>query len=211
MGSLSTVLRGDKDVRRVMRDLRRLVEGETDVALRIIGTEGVRGAQENIRQQHGPNGEGWPALKWRNGRALQDTRRLYNSITYVAPLGSKVVTIGTNVIYSALHHFGGIITPKRAKMLFLPLSRKIARAYSGNARRDYPGAFIFRSRKGNLLLARRKEGSRRRGAALELLGLLRDSVRIPARPYLGISPATWTRIRKALEGKIASIAEGGAQ
>lgn len=46
----------------------------------------------------------WPALKHRQGKPLQDTRRLYNSITERATNTSA--ELGTNVIYAALQHFG---------------------------------------------------------------------------------------------------------
>lgn len=46
----------------------------------------------------------WPALKHREGKPLQDTRRLYNSITESSTDNSA--TLGTNVIYAALQQFG---------------------------------------------------------------------------------------------------------
>lgn len=46
----------------------------------------------------------WPALKHREGKPLQDTRRLYNSITERSTANSAEVA--TNVIYAPLQQFG---------------------------------------------------------------------------------------------------------
>ncbi|OTG87214.1 phage virion morphogenesis protein [Acinetobacter sp. ANC 3832] len=52
----------------------------------------------------------------RGGTTLRDTSRLYNSIKYQVVNGKRVV-IGTNVMYAALMHFGGMIKPKNGKFL----------------------------------------------------------------------------------------------
>lgn len=200
MVALRLILRGARELQRSIRDVRSLnAGGDRAKILRIIGTEYVKDTRANIREQHGPNGARWKggAPKGRpGGKRLQDTRRLYNSIPY--RVGTRNVTIEAPVAYAALQHFGGVIRPKRAKKLFQPLSRSVARRYRGNARRDFPGAFIIKSRKGNLLLVRRRE-VRGRGGALELLGLLRDSSRIPASPFLGESARAWAAIRRRVE------------
>lgn len=40
------------------------------------------------------------------------------------------IMVGTNVIYAAIHEFGGIITPKHAKMLAFELDGKLIFAHS---------------------------------------------------------------------------------
>jgi phage gpG-like protein len=58
-----------------------------------------RSAKENIRSQH-----------------LIDTGNLRSSIRTVLFRHGQVI-VGTNVVYAAIHEFGGTITPKNAKWL----------------------------------------------------------------------------------------------
>ena len=195
-------VRGDKDIRKAIADLRKLVETDDDRILRVVGVEAVKSSQRNIREKHGPDGEAWAGLKHRRGAALRDTGRLYNSITWTAPLGGRRVRIGTNVVYAALQHFGGNVVPKKGRFLAIPLTPAIRRNYSGSFRRDYPDAVVLRSKTGKLFLARRSEkGKGKKG--LELLAILLRSVRVPPRPYLGVSREGWETIRKRVE-QIAS-------
>ncbi len=61
--------------------------------------------------EHGGRPEGWIRLspatlkKRRGNKILVDTARLKNSIKIQA--SSDKVIVGTNVIYAAIHHFGG--------------------------------------------------------------------------------------------------------
>lgn len=75
-------------------------------------TEEVRLGFANGR---GPNGEVWPAPKFRKGQPLRDTGRLMNSITHRT--GPDYIEIGTSVKYAAIQQFGGTIRPKRGKFL----------------------------------------------------------------------------------------------
>lgn len=62
----------------------------------------------------GPDGRRWPPLaaatlrrtpRRRGGQILQDTRRLLQSVTYRADAAG--VTVGSNVVYAAIHQLGG--------------------------------------------------------------------------------------------------------
>lgn len=84
-----------------------------------------------------------------------------------------------------IHQTGGTIRPRRAKYLAIPLTPEARRA--GSARQWWKNAeaagrrpFVWKSRNGNLLL-----GYRRPRAGLTPMFLLKLSVRIPARPFLG--------------------------
>lgn len=67
---------------------------------------------ENFATQSGPLGK-WPAIKPPKNKArtnpqiLQDTGRLRSSIT--SQHGDNTAEIGTNVVYAAIHQFGGTI------------------------------------------------------------------------------------------------------
>ena len=62
--------------------------------------------RESIRTNFAAGGRPtpWKALKNRDGQPLRDTGRLMNSIT--KKVGATEVSVGTNVVYAALHHFG---------------------------------------------------------------------------------------------------------
>jgi hypothetical protein len=97
--------------------------------------------------------------------------RLYQSRQATGALGARPA------IYGPVHETGAVIVPKRAQWLKIPLT---------DAARARPNAqgklFFFRSRAGNSFLARRLG----RGL-LELVFLLRKSVRIPARPFFSFT------------------------
>lgn len=62
----------------------------------------------------------WTPLKYRKGKALQDTGRLRNSIK---PNNTKdQAIVGTNVVYAATHNYGRDNIPQRK---FLWLSKEI--------------------------------------------------------------------------------------
>lgn len=102
-----------------LKEVRQIVADERRTVSRIIGIEVQRGMQRNIRAQRDSGGKSWPALKYRSGQALQDTGRLRNSITFELRPGG--VRVGTNVIYSAIHNFGGTVRAKRVPFLAIPV------------------------------------------------------------------------------------------
>tara|TARA_R110002072_G_scaffold302699_2_gene487445 strand:+ start:11002 stop:11493 length:492 start_codon:yes stop_codon:yes gene_type:complete len=65
-----------------------------------------------------PDGEPW-IISWRaqyeGGKTLVDSAHLQNSFTSLAK--SDEVLTGTNVIYAAIHNFGGVIEAKNAPKL----------------------------------------------------------------------------------------------
>lgn len=94
-----------------------------------IGTILVASIHRNFR-------EGGRPTKWKpskralrtGGKTLIDTRHLYQSIHYTTNIGKKSVTVSTQVVYAAIHHFGGVIKtrfativmPARPFMLYQP-------------------------------------------------------------------------------------------
>lgn len=78
--------------------------------------------------------------------------------------------------YARILEEGGTIEPKSAKMLAIPIgegvtSRGVARFASP---RDVPDLFTFRSKAGNLIMAKR------RGSSMDIYFVLKEKVRIPA-------------------------------
>ncbi|RYL25110.1 phage virion morphogenesis protein [Acinetobacter piscicola] len=84
-----------------------------DISDLIIGN-----TQERIRTGIGTDDKPWQK-SWRaqvqGGQTLRDTGRLHNSI--FAKVQGNRITIGTNVKYAPILHFGGTIRPKSGKYL----------------------------------------------------------------------------------------------
>ena len=79
--------------------------------------------------QTAPDGTPWlrsERAELEHGQTLTDTGRLRASITRVVE--SRSTAVGTNVVYAAIHQFGGttparVIKPRRKKALFWPGAR----------------------------------------------------------------------------------------
>lgn len=101
------------------------------------------------------------------GRTLQDTGMLQSSVAsarVIADSNSAKIELGTNLIYAAIHQFGGTIRARNARNLTIPKTRKARQ--SGGYRR-----FIQNNPNENP-----KDH-----------WLLKPSVFIPERPFLGVS------------------------
>jgi phage gpG-like protein len=113
-----------------------------------------RWMKENIKKHH-----------------LIDTRNLTNAVT-AEPEGSSTVTIGPrNVVYAAIHEFGGTIKPKAGKYLAIPVTAAARQAGSPRSM----GGLHFQLVAGGAALV--DEGG-------DIQYVLKTSVTIPARPYV---------------------------
>jgi phage gpG-like protein len=175
-----------------------------EMAEKIAGLA-IRSVQRGIRDQKSPDGTAYKSVSRYGspGKRLQDTRALYRSLAFEIR-GTKII-IGTNLLYAARQHYGGVVTPVRAKMLAIPLSRMAARAVAtgGGFRAAFPNAFTFVSKAGNVLLAMRKSDG-----GLELLAVLKRSVKIWASHFLGLSKAGESDILAYVERSIGKFVEG---
>lgn len=197
-----------------MRDMGR--EPVTQSMLRSIGMLAVRSTQRGIRAQISPDGAPYPAVT-RFGQSAQrmiDSARLVNSITYEVT-GQQSVVIGTNVDYAPAQNFGGTWGPKKAKMMAIPLSRKVARAYvAGTSIRDqYPEAFVFRSGSQGVFLVRKQPGAKRGSKKqLEFLFKLVPSITIQGTHFLDrISDEGEMDIQGYVEATMLKRAESGGE
>ena len=140
-----------------------------------IGAHFVFSSQRNIETETSPEGVRWPPLsprtankrigKGRRGyeHMLRVTTQLYRSIVYEATDAS--VEWGSNVEYARVHQLGGVIDmPAREGTVTL----KSIRRKGGGIRSRF-------ARTGT------------RGATSRVVSIRAHQVRIPARPYLGIS------------------------
>jgi len=140
-----------------------------------LGAHFVFSTQRNFETETAPDGTPWPRLSPRTadkrvGRGrrgydhmLRLTTRLYRSINYAADAGG--VEWGTNVVYGRVHQLGGTIDmpPRQGTVRLREIRQK-----GGGIRSRFAG-----------------KGSK---TAIEKVVQIRGhQVRIPARPYLGIS------------------------
>jgi phage gpG-like protein len=97
---------------------------------------------------------------------------------------------GSGVVYARIHEQGGVVTPKRAKALTVPLPG--AMTASGVVRgdaRSFSDTFLLKRKGKDPVIMQRK------GKNVVPLFVLKKRVKIPKRPYL----------RPAIEARIPSL------
>ena len=91
---------------------------------RQIGNILQNSIEESFESEASPFGEGWKKSKKPSGKTLTDSGTLSSSFTTDAD--STGVSVGTNLVYAAVHQFGGQAGRKRSVTLparpFLPVS-----------------------------------------------------------------------------------------
>lgn len=175
------------DIKEALERLRiSLPSGDMTPTMQALGRALKSGAQLRFRSMTGPDGTQWPKSRRAagGGQTLSMTRRLRNSITFAATRDS--VTVGTNVLYAAIHQFGGIIKAKNGPFLAIPIT---AEARAAGSPRNMPDLHVMQTLKGQFYLANE------RGVAQYLL---RRQITMPARPYLGLSTSDWTECLRIL-------------
>lgn len=111
----------DTAAREALAGLGELGEDLTAV-MEDIGQQLVTSVLMRFETGRGPGGAPWaPSARAQaeGGQTLVDTGRLRQSVTYLA--SAREVEVGTNVIYAAIHQFGGTIRAKTARGLAFTL------------------------------------------------------------------------------------------
>jgi hypothetical protein len=134
------------------------------------------------------------SLHKRSGAGLASIKR--SIAVRGGSLDSIIGSISTGTM--GIHETGGTITPKRSKYLAIPLQAALSSKGIPlrNRPRDWNGGFVFRSKKGNLIIGRRKVGE-----GIEPLYVLKKSVTIKSR--LGLNDAM-EKGYPQMEAKIAT-------
>jgi hypothetical protein len=137
----------------------------------------LTGVAEALARRHGngyPGGTSANSLSKRSGKLVESIR---NSIrTKGTTLNDIEGSIG-GTFYARIHETGGIIKPKKAKFLAIPLPA----ALKGNGTpihaspRDWKNTFVITSKAGNKLIVQRQ------GKEIVPLYVLKSSVKIPPR------------------------------
>jgi len=132
----------------------------------------TRAARANVRPGGGSG--------FKTGRG---TAGLLGSIGYEMTPSLFKSRIGTNQKYARIHEQGGVITPKSAKALAVPIHPEAKKASGPRSFSDL--VFIPRAGKPPLLARIRAGGPKRaREATMDVMYVLLKSVTLPPRPYL---------------------------
>lgn len=137
-------------------------------------------------------------LKARTGRLRASIGSVVtnNDEGIVGLIGSGVRQ-GDRVPYANIHETGGILRPKIAKYLAIPLKNALTAAGALKKKpREWANTFVTRSKNGNLFIMQHR-GKRGLGAVIALF-LLKKSVKIPARHYM-------ERTKEAIAPKLLDI------
>jgi len=111
------------DDARANRALAALADAGTDLApvMDEIGAMLVAATLDRFERGVAPNGTPWKPsgrAQREGGQTLVDSARLRDSITH--DFDARSVTVGTNVVYAAIHQLGGTIRPKSGQFLKFP-------------------------------------------------------------------------------------------
>jgi len=123
----------DREVRRAFSRLQGVMDNTTPI-MAAIGTGIVGSTHQRFITQTAPDGSPWAALNpeyaagKRNSRILTESGRLRDSIS--SRPSRNAVAVGTNVIYAAIHQFGGTIKPKNASHLIFKINGRTVGAKS---------------------------------------------------------------------------------
>jgi len=120
-------------------------------------------------------------------------------------IGSGATLKTARMVYANIHEVGGVITPKRAKWLTIPLAAAqtpagVARFSAREAKGMFDKTFFRTSQAGNLILFGTK------GDEVIPLFVLKKSVTIPARRYMSITvEQTKERVVEDIVDKIREV------
>lgn len=118
------------------------VLADPSTAMDQVGRYLVASTLRRFERERAPDGSPWlksaRALA-EGGRTLTDTGRLRGSIAHTVTDGGRAVEVGSNVIYAAIHQFGG--RAGRGRKAKLP-----ARPYLGIDERDRTNILLIVSR-----------------------------------------------------------------
>ena len=199
MSGVTVKIEGLDKVQGALEAIRRLPPREIH---RIAAGAVLAGTKLRFRQGQDPKGDTWASKRTDEASRLQSSkRRLVRSLT--SSYNDQYGKVGTNVIYAAIHQFGGTIRPRKKKALAIPLTKEAAAI----------GSPRFFPRKLKLIW----EKGAKQGFLYEFqLGkkpvaqyVLVHQVTIPARPFLGVSDGDRQEIGNRLVAKITAQAKQG--
>lgn len=155
--------------------------------LRSIGEMMLRSTDQRFRTQRDPEGSPWTPLqpgtlaKKRNSKILTEAGNLRGSIAY--RVSGDRLDVGTPSIYGAIHQLGGEIKQgARAQIM---------RFHGTDPKK--PGKFM----------SKKQAGKAKSAVTIRIASVGSRTIRMPARPYLGMSADDKARVVKILARHLA--------
>ncbi len=115
----------------VLAEIDRALNADLREPLEQIGAHIVAETLINFDQERTPEGEPWePSQRAaeENGQTLQDHGHLRDSYTYA--VSGETLVVGSDMIYAAIHHFGGEIKAKNGGYLKFPMGDQFVQVKS---------------------------------------------------------------------------------
>jgi phage gpG-like protein len=164
----------------------------------------VAGARDGMTAGISPDGTPYAPLRFARpsgaGRPLVDNGLMRASLSASHTEDELVLRAGSK--QARLMHFGGTVRPVSAKALAIPLTREARR----KPPRQWPAGklFLMKTKTGAFLAEKGK-----RGGKPTLHFVLKASVTVPARPFVGFSAETRRRIERLVLDRAARELLGG--
>lgn len=175
--------------------------------------------REDMQAGRSPDGTPYRPLKFArpNGKShpLWDTGALVRSVSagarHVEKIDRTSMEIGTNMEYANLQQEGGVVRPKMAKFLCIPLTMAAKRAGSP---RNFPGQLeprISRDKQRGVLIGAKRgvvQRGKRKGqpttGKVEAQYAMVKKVTIPPRPFIGMAVRARTQVERILLDGLAA-------
>lgn len=187
-----------KGLNNVLRSLNGLARVPNSEIHRISAGVVLSSTQQRFQQGVGPDGVPWPQSRraeGQSGQTLLDKGYAGGLVgSLQAKHDAKSGKVGTNKSYAAMQQFGGVIKPRNAKALAIPLTPQARRAGSP-LKFGKKLALVWPKGSKFGWLVERQAATTRKTAREIAQYLLAPSVTLPARPYLGITAADIAEIR----------------
>lgn len=164
---------------------------DSNSVLRLIGSIAVREIKARIRKNLIT-----PSSGKAGGTTLYQRGQLSRSIKYRTEGDSVIISAGgQDVPYARIQHEGGIIKPKNAKYLAIPITAKARLSYA----RNYDGETFI----ANGMIFEKDEGGK-----IHPIYALKKQVIIPPRPYMELLPDDLTKIKTEVKAWILKQVKG---
>ena len=188
-------------------------------SLPALCTLAVAGAKDHFRNQAGPDGKPWAPLA--HPRPRGGDKPLRDRGLLMASLSASRTEFGLKLAASHagvnIHNFGGTIKAKGNGFLAIPVSKEAARVGSPRKNGFPRPLFVIRGKSGTPLLVESKSKGRGKKKTNELVVhyVLKKSVTIPRRQFVGFSAETFARMSNLLvnnfKARLVAALEGRRQ
>lgn len=157
----------------------------------------VSAARRGMRDGISPDGTPYKPLA--HPRPNGGDKPLRDKGLMAASLSASVTEGGLRLAASSpganLHQYGGTVKAAPGKMLAIPLTREAKRVGSPRKNNFPRKLWVFSSPRNKFLVETKGKGSKKQ---LVFHYILKDSVTVPARPFVGFSAATMSAMMEVL-------------